>query len=74
MEPTCIYLLAVLQDLDRQQEGEHELVSLKEAAADVDEESIREGRVEGSAALLHRFSLSRSSTHGHMKGDKSIMK
>jgi len=58
---TWVNLLAVLQDLDGQQEGEHELVGLKQAAAHVDEEGVREGLIQGPAALLHALCLQQDS-------------
>ncbi len=58
---TWVNLLAVLQDLDGQQEGEHELVGLKQAAAHVDEEGVREGLIQSPAALLHALCLQQDS-------------
>ena len=55
--PTWIDFLAVLQDFDGQKEGEHELVGFKQAAADIEEQSIGESLVEGYAALCHSFCL-----------------
>ena len=63
-QQTWINVLAVLQDLHCQQEREHELVGLEETPADIDEESIGEGLIQRSAALLYRFSLQNSSTQG----------
>ncbi len=54
---TWVNLLAVLQDLDGQQEGEHELVGLKQAATHVDEEGVREGLIQSPAAVLNTLCL-----------------
>ncbi len=54
---TWVDLFAVLQDLDGKEEGEHELVSLKQATAHIDEKGICEGLIEGLAAFLHALRL-----------------
>lgn len=59
---TWVNLLAVLQDLDGQQKGEHELVRLKQAAAHVDEEGVCERLIQSPAALLDALCLQQDST------------
>lgn len=54
---TWVNLFPVLQYLDGKQEGEHELVSLKQAAADIDEQRIGECLIQSSAAFLNAFRL-----------------
>ena len=54
---TWVDLLAVLQNVDGQKEREHELVGLKQAAADIDEQGVGEGLVQGSAALCYSLCL-----------------
>ena len=57
LQCTWINLLAILQDLDSQEKGEHELVSLKQAAADIVEEGVGECLIQIPAALFYTFSL-----------------
>lgn len=54
---TWVDLLAILQDFDGQKERKHELVGLKQAAADIDEQGVGEGLIQSSTALCYTLCL-----------------